>query len=279
LFDCTTITRMLGHFQTLLEGIVADPNQRLADLPILTATERQQLLVEWNQTEKDYSSDRSIHQLFEEQVNKTPDAIAVVYKDEQLTYQELNRRSNKIAHYLQKLGVTPEVLVGICVERSPLMIVGILGILKAGGAYLPLDPTYPPERLKFMLEDSQVSILLTQQSGTFKLPISDFGLGAIDEDLASFKFEPKIDSIENLKSKIQSPTLVCCDRDREIIAQQSQENPISGVTSKNLAYVIYTSGSTGRPKGVLVQHQGLCNLAQAQIQTFDLKPDSTIRFA
>ncbi|HEY9781103.1 MAG TPA: amino acid adenylation domain-containing protein [Leptolyngbyaceae cyanobacterium] len=276
LFDCTTITRMLGHFQTLLEGIVAEPDRRLADLPILTATERQQLLVEWNNTQKDYNCDRSIHQLFEEQVNKTPDAIAVVYQDEQLTYQELNRRSNKIAHYLQKLGVTPEVLVGICVWRSPLMIVGILGILKAGGAYLPLDPTYPPERLKFMLEDSQVSILLTQQSGNLKLPISDFGLGATDEDLASFKFEGKIDSIENLKSKIQNPTLVCFDRDREIIAQQSQENPISGVTAKNLAYVIYTSGSTGQPKGVLVQHQGLCNLAQAQIQTFDLKPDHRI---
>jgi amino acid adenylation domain-containing protein len=232
---------MLGHFQTLLEGIVINPNQRLADLPILTVTERQQLLFEWNNTQQDYPN-QCIHQLFEQQVHKTPEAIAVVYKDEQLTYQELNSRSNQLARYLQKLGVAPEVLVGICIERSPQTIVGILGILKAGGAYLPLDPAYPPERLQFMVDDAQVSALLTQGGSAWK----------------------------------PEGKLIYLDRDREIIARESQENPISGVTSANLAYVIYTSGSTGQPKGVLVQHQGLCNLAQAQIQTFELKPDNRI---
>ena len=255
LFDCSTIARMLGHFQTLLEGIVTDPNQRLADLPILIAAESQQLLFEWNHTQKDHPSDKFIHQLFEAQANKTPEAIAIVYQDEQLTYQELNHRSNQLAHYLQKLGVAPEVLVGICVERSPQMLVGILGILKAGGAYLPLDPAYPPERLSFMQEDAQVSVLLTEQNCRDAICCV---------------------STQNPEPKIQNPKIVCLDCDWKIIDQQNPENPNSGVTSTNLAYVIYTSGSTGKPKGVLVQHQGLCNLAQAQIQTFDLKPEHRI---
>mgnify|MGYP002778537453 CR=1 FL=1 len=246
LFDRSTIVRMLGHFQTLLEGIVADPEQRLADLPILTAAERQQLLVEWNLTQQDYPS-QCIHQLFEAQVDKTPNAIAVVYQDKQLTYQELNYRSNQLASYLQKLGVAPEVKVGICVERSLLMIVGILGILKAGGAYVPLDPTYPAERLKFMLDDAQITILLTQQS---LAPLLKGGWG----DLRS----------------------VYLDRDWEIVAPQSRENINSGLTAANLAYIIYTSGSTGQPKGVAIEHRGLCNLAQAQIHTFDLKPEHRI---
>ncbi|MDV2992590.1 MAG: D-alanine--D-alanyl carrier protein ligase [Chroococcidiopsis sp. SAG 2025] len=246
LFDRSTIVRMLGHFQTLLEGIVADPNRRLADLPILTAVERQQLLVEWNLTQQDYPS-QCIHHLFEAQADKTPNAIAVVYKDEQLTYQELNYRSNQLASYLQTLGVAPEVKVSICVERSFLMMVGILGILKAGGAYVPLDPAYPSERLKFMLEDAQITILLTQQS---LAPLLKGGWGDLQP--------------------------LYLDRDWEIVAQQSGENINSGVTAANLAYIIYTSGSTGQPKGVLVEHGGLCNLAQAQIHTFDLKPEHRI---
>ncbi|NHC34670.1 non-ribosomal peptide synthetase [Scytonema millei] len=299
LFDRSTIVRMLGHFQTLLEGIVANPNQRLVDLPILTAAERQQLLVEWNLTQQDYPS-QCIHQLFEAQADKTPNAIAVVYKDEQLTYQELNYRSNQLASYLQKLGVAPEVKVGICVERSLLMMVGILGILKAEGAYVPLDPTYPSERLKFMLEDAQITILLTQQS---LAPLLKGGWGDLQSlapssedwgDLQSLapssggwgdlqSLAPSSEDWGDLQSL--APLLkggwgdlqpLYLDRDWEIVAQQSGENINSGVTVANLAYIIYTSGSTGQPKGVLVEHRGLCNLAQAQIQTFDLKSEHRI---
>ena len=151
-----------GAFPDLLEGIVADPEQRLSDLPLLTAAERQQLLVEWNATQADYPRMPCIHQLFEAQVERTPDAVAVVFEDQQLTYRELNPRANQLAHHLRALGVGPEVLVGICMERSLEMVIGLLGILKAGGAYVPLDPAYPQERLAFMLEDAQAPVLLTQ---------------------------------------------------------------------------------------------------------------------
>jgi len=143
LFDLTTVSRMICHFQTLLEGIVTNPERRINDLPLLTAADRHQLLEEWNDTKRDYPSDKCIHQLFEEQVERTPEATAVVFGDQQLTYRELNNRANQLAHYLQKLGVGPEVLVGICVERSIEMVVGLLGILKAGGVYVPLDPKLP----------------------------------------------------------------------------------------------------------------------------------------
>lgn len=245
LFDSSTITSMLGHFQILLAGIVVDPEQRLIELPILTATERQQLLWEWNNTQN-YFCNQCIHQLFEAQANKTPEATALIYKDEQLTYRELNNRSNQLAHYLQKLSVAPEVKVGLCVERSIDMVVAILGIFKAGGAYVPLDPTYPPERLQFMLQDAQVCILLTQQA------------------------------LAPLFNGNWRHQLICLDSDRDIIAQQSLENIVSSVTEANLAYLIYTSGSTGQPKGVLIEHRGLINLAQAQIQIFALKPEHRI---
>ncbi len=244
LFDEATITRMLGHFKTLLEGVVANPQAKIADLPLLSEAERHQLLVEWNDTQADYPQD-CIHQLFEEQVEKEPDAIALsarypsgtprananalIFEDKQLTYRELNNRSNQLAHYLQKLGVGSEVLVGVCVEHSVEMIVGMLGILKAGGAYLPLDPNYPSERLRFMLEDAQVSVLLTQQH-----------------------------LLERLGA--HSSQVVCLDNDWSTIAQESQENPTSSVTSDNLAYVIYTSGSTGKPKGVAVPHKAVNRL-------------------
>ena len=143
LFEAATIERIVGHFQTLLEGIVADPERRISDLPLLTESERHQLLVGWNDTKRDYPNDKCIHQLFEEQVERSPDAKALVYEDQQLTYEELSRRANQLAHYLRKQGVGPEVLVGICMERSLELIVGLLGILKTGGAYVPLDPTYP----------------------------------------------------------------------------------------------------------------------------------------
>ena len=227
LFDTATIERMQGHFQTLLEGIVANPEQHLSDLPILTATEQQQLLVDWNQTSADYPS-ICIHQLFEAQVEQTPNAIAVVFEDQQLTYRELNARANQLAHYLRSLGVGPEVLVGICVVRSLDMVIGLLGILKAGGAYVPLDPTYPKERLAFMLENSQPSVLLTQQH--------------------------LVESLPTHRAKV-----VCLDSSWELFAQERIENPGSNITSLNLAYVIYTSGSTGRPKGAMNTHQGICN--------------------
>jgi iturin family lipopeptide synthetase A len=245
LFDAATITRMTGHFQTLLEGIVAHPKQRIAELPILTAPERQQLLFEWNDTHTEYPQHQCIHQLFESQVERTPDAVAVVFAEQQLTYRELNSRANQLAHYLRSLGVITEVLVGICVERSLEMVVGLLGILKTGGAYVPLDPEYPQERLSFMLADTQVQVVLTQQRLVERLP----------------KHEAQV---------------ICLDEAWEQIAQHNHENLVSGVTPSDLADVIYTSGSTGIPKGVMVTHFGLYNLAQAQIQLFDLVSSSRI---
>ncbi|MDF5719565.1 MAG: amino acid adenylation domain-containing protein [Rhizonema sp. PD37] len=228
LFDSSTIERMTSHFLTLLEGIIANPEQQISQLPLLTAAEQQQLLVEWNNTQVDYSFDKCIHQLFEEQVQLTPDAVAVVFEDQQLTYQQLNRRANQLAHYLQSLGVKLEVLVGICVERSLDMVVGLLGILKAGGAYIPLDPNYPVERLSYMLADSQVKVLLSQRQ--------------IISELSPTKVD-----------------VVALDTDWEIICQKSDENPSNGVKPYNLAYVIYTSGSTGQPKGVAIPHSAICN--------------------
>ncbi|MBN3892533.1 MAG: amino acid adenylation domain-containing protein [Nostoc sp. JL31] len=248
LFDDKTITRMLGHFQTLLKSIVANPEQRISDLSLLTVQERQELLIDWNDTKRDYPENKCFHQLFEAQVQETPDANALVFDDEQLSYKELNIRSNQLAHYLKKLGVVPDVLVGIYVERSPEAIVALLGILKAGGAYLPLDPSLPQERLNFMLEDAQVSILLTHRS---LAPLKKGGWG----DILS---------------------IVYIDKDWATITQQSQENPTSCVTFDNRAYVIYTSGSTGKPKGVLLQHQGLSNLAASQIEVFNIQPINRI---
>ena len=228
LFDAARIARMLGHFQNLLLGIVANPEAKLSDLPLLSEAEKHQLLVEWNDTQVDYPQDGCIHQLFEAQVEKTPDTVALIFGNQQLTYRELNNRANQLAHYLQHLGVKPEVLVGICMERSLEMVVGLLGILKAGGAYVPLDPTYPKERLAFMLEDARVPVLLTQDKFANVLPE------------------------HNAK-------VVCLDAEWQALAHQSQDNPISGIALENLAYVIYTSGSTGKPKGAMNTHQGLCN--------------------
>lgn len=235
LFEPDTIARMTSHFQTLLAAIIANPHQSIGELPLLNQQERHQLLVEWNDTYTPYPKSKCIHELFEEQVEKTPNAVAVVYEDESLTYQQLNLRANQLAHYLRSLGVKPEVLVGICVERSLLMVVGLLGILKAGGAYVPLDPAYPQERLAFMLEDAQVSVLLTQENLVATLPP-------------------------------HQAQVVCLDSDRA--NSTTQENSLEGVTTDNLAYVIYTSGSTGRPKGVQIEHRGLLNLVFWHQQTF-----------
>ena len=223
LFEAVTITRMLGHFRTLLEAVIATPERCVSDLPLLTEGERQQLLLNWNDTTVDCPKDLCIHQLFEAQVERTPDAIAVVLEDRQLTYDELNRQANQLANHLRLLGVGPEVPVAICLKHSVEMVVGLLGILKAGGVYVPLDPAYPKERLAFMLEDAKVPVILTQGALLAGLP----------EHHAN---------------------VVCLDSDWEAITQKSAENPICFTMPENLAYVIYTSGSTGQPKGVLVSH-------------------------
>ena len=229
LFEPATITRLLGHYVTLLDGIAANPGQRISELPLLTEREKHQLLVEWNDTQTDYPKDKCIHQLFEEQVERTPDAIAAVYEDQQLTYRELNNRANQLAHYLHRQGVQPDTLVALCMERSIEMIVGLLGILKVGGAYVPLDPSYPKKRLAFMLTDSCSPVLITQQAF-----VNEF-----------------IDC---------AARIIFLDTDWEKVGQESESALIAVSTSDSLAYVIYTSGSTGQPKGVAVPHQAVNRL-------------------
>ena len=245
LFDDATITRMLKHYQRIVQGIVQNPGQRITELPLSTDAEQQQLLVEWNDTKRDYPRDRCVHQLFEAQVERTPEAVAVVYEAEQLTYRELNARANQLAHYLRKLDVGPEVLVGLCVERSLEMVVGILGILKAGGVYVPLDPTYPQDRLAFMLQDAHVTVLLTQAHLLAQLPVP------------------------------QCPVL-CVDRDREIIAQERAIAPPVRVSVDNLAYVLYTSGSTGQPKGVAIAQRNVAAFLAWAHTTFSPKELSRV---
>ncbi|MCM0588788.1 MAG: amino acid adenylation domain-containing protein [Gloeotrichia echinulata CP02] len=221
--------------------LVPNLQQELDSAQLPTETELHKLLIEWNNTQRDYPQDKCIHELFAEQVKRTPEAIAVVFEQEQLTYQELNAKANQLAHHLQSLGVEPEVLVGICVERSLEMVVGILGILKAGGAYVPLDPSYPLERLAFILEDTGVPILLTKAQQVNQLPP-------------------------------HQGYVVCLDTDWQTIASHSEKNPTNTVTAGNLAYVIYTSGSTGKPKGVLIEYQSLLNLVFWHQQTFSVSP-------
>lgn len=229
LFEASTIERMLGHCQALLKGIVDDSEVPIGRLPLLTGAEQHQIVIEWNDTKTTYPSNKTIPQLFEEQVERTANATAVVFEEQKLTYGELNERANQLGHYLRGLGVGPETLVGICVERSFEMVVGILGILKAGGAYIPLDPSYPKERLAFILEDTKATVLLTQERLVENLP--EYG-----------------------------GRVVWMDKDSEAIVQQSNENPVSGITSDNVAYVIYTSGSTGKPKGVVITHRSPATL-------------------
>jgi amino acid adenylation domain-containing protein len=228
LFEAATIERMARHFQMLLAGAVFDVNQRLSALPLVSDEERGQLVLDWNATRRPFPETMCLHQLFEAQAERAPDAIAAIQGEQRLSYGELNRRANQVAHMLRGLGVGPDVAVGICVERSLEMVVGLLGIVKAGGAYMPLDPAYPQERLQFMLHDARVNVLLTQQRLLDRLPAE----------------------------QIQ---VICLDADWPAIEQQPFTNPTAPVTPANLVYLIYTSGSTGRPKGVMLDHRGRVN--------------------
>jgi amino acid adenylation domain-containing protein len=242
LFDEGTIARLPVHFQTLLEGIVADPDRRLSQLPLLDEAGRRQVLVEWNETRADFPKDKCVHELIEEQAERTPDAVAVVFDEDQLTYRELNERANALASELQALGVGPEVCVGVCVKRSLEMMVGLLGILKAGGAYVPLDPTYPKERLAFMLRDAQARVLLTQESLRDQFPFEMANLKRLCLDTS-----PRALRISHPGSRTRTRT---GDEDELRIRPLT----LNSRHSTNLAYVIYTSGSTGRPKGVMLSH-------------------------
>jgi amino acid adenylation domain-containing protein len=231
-FADADVLRLARQFETLLRSALAEPEAAVEELELVGAAERRQLLFGWNQTRRDYRAERCIHQLYEEQVERTPDAPAVVFADCRLTFRELNRRANQLAHYLRAQGVGPEMPVGLCLERSAEMLVGVLGILKAGGAYLPLDPRNPHERNARILQAAGASILLTE---------------------------------EQLARGIYSDTaqVVRLDGDREKIARESEENPDADADAANLAYVIYTSGSTGQPKGVMIEHRSAANLAAA----------------
>ena len=228
LFKAQTVNRFLEHFQALLQGIVATPEMPIALLPLLSEQEQHRLLQEWNMTQVDYPQGVCLHQLFEEQVKRTPDAVALAFEDEVLTYAELNRWANQLAYHLQRLGMDPDGLVGICMERCIEMVVGLLGVLKAGGAYVPLDPSYPKERLAFMVQDAHLSVLLTQQQLQKQMPLSEALVIVLEQMWDRLVCEPK-------------------------------ENPISTVSPENLAYVIYTSGSTGQPKGAMNTHRAVCN--------------------
>ena len=240
LFSAEEIERLARRFQTLLASAARNPEVTVNDLEILSGAERQRLLVEFNDTETDYPKDKCIHQLFEEQAERTPNNVAIAFEGRHLTYAQLNARANQLAHHLQALGVGPEVPVGICMERCLEIVVGLLGIIKAGGAYVPLDPAYPGERLAFILADTRAPVLLTRK--------------------------------HVLKDGMIAPELrvLCLDSDWDAIARESEENPISRATDKNAAYVIYTSGSTGQPKGVIVEHKGLVNAVNWLTETLEV---------
>ena len=244
LFEFTTVERLAGHLANVLVGMTSEPHATLDHLNLLDAAERQQLLVEWNSTTTEVPKESCIHQLIEAQAKKTPGAIAAVCRDRQLTYAELNARANQVASYLSKLGVGPDVLVGLCADRSLEMLVGLLGILKSGGAYVPLDPAYPPERLAFMIQDADVKVLLTQERQMAALPPG----GA---------------------------ARVRLDADWPLIGSEPTENVDRRVAPHNLAYVIYTSGSTGKPKGVMVEHGNVLNFFAGMDSRIRHGPDPT----
>jgi amino acid adenylation domain-containing protein len=245
LFAPTTIERLVGHYQTLLASIVVQPEQSIARLPLLPEAERTLLLDTWNATAAPFRLDRCVHELFAAQAAHTPDAIALICEDARLSYAELDRSANQLAHHLRTLGVGPEVCVALCLDRSPLLVVALLAVLKAGGGYLPLDPAYPAERLQFMLHDSHAAVILTQEQFT----------AIVTESSAQ-------------------PVLL--DRDWPAIARQPDHSPEVAVPGDALAYLIYTSGSTGRPKGVQVTHRALNNFLQSMRQRPGLDERDTL---
>ena len=231
---------MLGHLRTLLAAMIAKPEQRVDDLPLLTSAEHHQLLVEWNQTDLETPENSCLHELIEAQVERTPDAVAVEFEGRHLTYQELNCRANQIAHRLRELAVGPDVLVGICAEHSLELVVGLLGVFKAGGAYVPIAPTYPPARVAFMLEDAAAPVMLTQQHLVSTLPAR------------------------------RATQIICLDGAEWAASNIDSSNPPRNVTDDNLAYMIYTSGSTGKPKGAMISHRALVNHMQWLQSVFPL---------
>ena len=240
LFEAETIRRLAGHYERLLESLVGNSGQALWQAQMLSAAEQQEIVSEWNQTRREYPAEVCLHELFEKQVERTPAATALVFGGERLSYGELNRRANQLAHYLQKRGVGPETLVGICMERSVELVVGLLGVLKAGGAYLPLDPAYPAQRVSFMFADSQLGVVLTQQH-----------------------LRPKLSGAE--------VELVVMDQEWALIGEESGGAVVSGVMAGNAAYVIYTSGSTGEPKAAINTHRAICNRLQWMQEAYELK--------
>ncbi len=245
LFEEATLARLAGHLRTLLEAVVADPRQRIADLPLLSEGERQQMLVEWNRTGVAYPWQQCVHELLAAQVSRTPDAVAVVCGAMHLSYAEMNWRANQLAHHLGALGAGPGQRVGLCLSRTVEMPLALQAVLKAGGAYVPLDPSYPPERLAFMLTDADVAVLLTQERLVAGLPA----------------YEGHV---------------VCLDADWPAIAGRNTEEPRSGVTPDDLMYVIYTSGSTGRPKGAGVYQRSFVNLLHWFVTDFALTTGDSV---
>jgi amino acid adenylation domain-containing protein len=245
-FDAATITRMAKHFQILMEGVIASPETRVSELPLLSRSEMQQVVVEWNQTGVSYGGPACIHQWIEKQVERTPDNVAVVYEGQTLSYRELNSRANQLAHYLRKQGVGPDVLVAICTERSLETVIAVLAVLKAGGGYLPLDPEYPSERIALMLEDAKPRLVLTQERLLAQLP---------GQNVAA---------------------CFCLDRDWAAIAGEESTNLRNLASGQNIAYVLYTSGSTGMPKAVPNLHQGVANQILWRQHVYGLNADDRV---
>jgi len=244
LFEKSTITRMIAHLERLLQEIVENPDRPVTDLPLLPEQEEKLMLQDWNETAVSFPDDTCIHELFEQQARHRPDAVALTYRGNSVTYDELNARSNQLAHYLSEIGIGVGDLVGIAMPRSSEMIVGILGTLKTGAAYIPLDPAYPQKRLTFMVEDAKPAALLIISDESF--------LG----HLAHHK-----------------PTIINLETEWPNIRQKSHSNLPSHVTADDLAYVIYTSGSTGKPKGAMLAHRGLCNLSDVQQRAFNIRAE------
>ncbi|TMC24294.1 MAG: amino acid adenylation domain-containing protein, partial [Chloroflexi bacterium] len=250
LFEAETITRLLANFQTLLQGIVDNPQAHIFDLPLLSSAQREQLLLQWNATQTDFAQDVCVHQLFEQQVERTPDAVALVFEQQQLSYQQLNGQANQLARRLLKEGVGPDVLVGVCMERSLEAVVALLAVLKAGGAYVPLDPAYPQERLAYLLSDTQVSVVLT--------------------------LTQLCNAMEQAHRLLPNVKLIVLESALCISERACKDNPASTTQSDHLAYTIYTSGSTGKPKGAMNTHRGICNRLLWMQDTYQLSQQDRV---